>query len=245
MQVHVTHAKAGGIRLVFFPGERTSHGAVLGAIYVIGGKGERFEAAGGPRTGFKRATDGGHTGEPTPAGRYTLGPKQHVVTSSWPMSTIPFGAALRLNKGEVEWENDAQPGIWHVATGPSGAVTRAFTAFMQRSGQSVSLKDAVEAVRDIFVDRPTGTLLFTVWKQNDFGRWGWNLRNARGAGTAYFIHTTPDDEAETEARKAFFLANSHGCIHIRPIDRDKMIALGYLKQGVEFDVRSYDEKGPP
>jgi hypothetical protein len=241
MQVHVTHAAA-GVRLVFFPGERLAHGATVGAIYVIGGKGESFEAAGGPPTPFKDR--GGHTGEPTPVGHYMLGPKRHVVAPSWPKSAIPYGAALRLHNGECEYADDAHPGDWHLATGPSGVVTQAAIAFKRRDGISVDVHDVTKLVRNIFIDPTTGTLRFTEWKMNDFGRWGWNLMTSRG-GTAYFIHTTPDDEAATEDKKAFFLANSHGCIHIRPNDRDTMISLGYLKQGVGFEVRSYDEKGPP
>lgn len=241
MRVRIKHASV-GVRLVFFPGEKLSHGQMVGTIYVIGGKGERYEAAGGPPKPFK--DHGGHTGEPTPKGHYTLGPKQHVIAPSWPNSAIPYGATLRIHNGECEYESDTRPGVWHVVTGPTGVVTQAVIAFARRDGTKVNVKEVTEKVRGAFIDPKTNTLRFTEWKANDFGRWGWNLRN-KGGGTAYFIHTTPDDEAATEDKKAFFLANSHGCIHIRPRDRDEMIKLGYLKQGVGFEVRSYDEKGPP
>jgi lipoprotein-anchoring transpeptidase ErfK/SrfK len=84
----------------------------------------------------------------------------------------------------------------------------------------------------------------TTWEKNDFGRWGWNLRS-HGQPTAYYIHTTPDDEHATAEGKEVFLDNSHGCVHLKPKERDMLIDAGVLKEGVEFEVRRYDEKGPP
>ena len=229
-----------GVRLVFFPGERTSGRTLLGTIYVIGGHGERFSAAGGPLTGYQDR--GGHTAESTPPGRYTLGTKVHVTTSSWPMSVIPFGATLRLRAdGEVEFSSDGTR--FRLATGPKGEVTTAQMAFLQRDGKKPQLATVVLQVRRIFVDPASNTLRATTWEANDFGRWGWNLKRG-GQRTAYYIHTTPEDERATAAGQAIFLANSHGCIHLVPTERDQMIGLGYLHPGVDFEVRPYNETGP-
>jgi hypothetical protein len=84
----------------------------------------------------------------------------------------------------------------------------------------------------------------SVWLLNDFGRWGWNLRR-HGHRSPYFIHTTPEDEAATAAGRAVFLANSHGCVHLIPLERDRMMAQRFLKEGTEFEVRRYGEIGPP
>jgi hypothetical protein len=229
-----------GVRLVFFPGERMDGSTTEGTIYVIGGAGESMVAAGGPPTG--RNDRGGHTVEPTPAGNYVLGPRIHVVAPSWPMSAIPWGAALRINSaGEVEFE--ASPGNWKVATGPNGVVTNAKIAFAKRDKLNPKLADVVAAVRNVFIDS-AGKLRSATWDRNDFGRWGWNLlRN--GAGTAYFVHTTPADEHATEQGRAVFLLNSHGCVHLEPNERDRLMKAGYLKQGVPFEVRPYTETGPP
>jgi hypothetical protein len=229
------------IRLVFFPGERAVNGTTLGTIYVIGGRGERFAAAGGGLAGFKDR--GGHTAERTPAGRYTLGPKKHVTTLSWPMSSIPFGAPLRLTTtGEAEYQQET--GAWRLATGPRGVVTLAELAFLNRDQIHPNVAELVADVRQIFIDSVTRTLRMTTWRLNDFGRWGWNLRRG-GMPTAYFIHTTPESEAATASGQAVLLANSHGCIHLVPADRDRMEEAGYLKEGVEFEVRRYAEHGPP
>jgi hypothetical protein len=226
-----------GVRLVFFPGERTEGYTTVGTIYVIGAHGESTKAAGGPPVG---ADDrGGHTIEPTPAGDYVLGPRIHVVAPSWPTSVIPWGAALRVTAaGEVEYQ--LGPRYWQLATGPHGTVTQASMAFIRRSKMKPDLATVVAQVRNLFIDPKTGNLWKPTWERNDFGRWGWNLiRN--GQGTPYFVHTTPKDEATSAQGKVVFLANSHGCIHLIPSERDRLMNAGYLKEGVHFEVRPYTE----
>lgn len=230
-----------GVRLIFFPGERLAGSATVGTIYVIGGHGESITAAGGPPVG--RYDRGGHTIEPTPAGNYVLGPRIHVVAPSWPFSTIPWGAALRINaSSEVEFE--AAPGKWQPATGPSGAVVKGFMTFLSKDGKHPKLGDVIAGVRDVFIDPGTKKLLTATWEKNDFGRWGWNLLQ-NGHRTAYFVHTTPENEHASAQGKAVFLLNSHGCIHLVPNERDRLMKAGYLKEGVPFEVRSYKEIGPP
>jgi hypothetical protein len=241
MTVKVTgHA---GVRLIFFPGERIQGATTVGAIYVVGGKGESIKAAGGPPTGYKDPMQGGHTAEPTPPGNYVLGPRIHVTTAGWPFSVIPWGAGLRLNAaGEVEYEK--LPRVWRPATGLKGDVTVATLAYQRRSGLKPDIKVVNDQTRGVFIDPATGKLRSATWEKNDFGRWGWNLRRG-GHPTAYYVHTTPQDEHATAQKKAVLLSNSHGCIHLVPAERDRLINAGFLKQGVPFEVRPYSETGPP
>jgi hypothetical protein len=234
-----------GVRLVFFPGERTSGSTLLGTIYVIGGHGEAISAAGGPAVAGSVPHQGGHTFEPTPPGLYTLGPKRHVIAPSWTASAIPWGASLRINSaGEVEYQDDSGTGGWHLVTGPRGVLTQAYFEFKRRSGVPVSMAAAITAMRNALIDPATAALRVSTWELNDFGRWGWNLHQG-GKPTAYFIHTTPDDERTSAAGSVVNLANSHGCVHVKPKDRDDFIGKGYLNEGVEFEVRPYSETGPP
>jgi hypothetical protein len=150
---------------------------------------------------------------------------------------------LRINSDdEVEFE--AAPNTWRLATGPKGVVVQATLSFYQRDKLKVKLADVIRDARLNFVDPATNALWSTTWKKNDFGRWGWNLL-LNGHPTAYYIHTTPDDEATSAQGKAVFLGNSHGCIHLVPSERDRLMSLGYLKQGIPFEVRPYTEVGPP
>lgn len=250
LEVHVI-GSVHGFRLVFFPGERAIGSTVMGTIYVIGGGGEHFSAAGG--LPFFKKDRGGHTAEPTPAGHYTVGQKRHVTTTSWVASVVPWGAALRLTKDhEVEFK--ALDGKWHMATGPKGEVVQAQIQWLARenkhvggtyNGKTITLEGINEGIKKkLFIDEATGDLQSPTYRWNDFGRWGWNLL-LRGAPTSYYIHTTAQDEQATEAHHDVLLGNSHGCIHLIPVERDRMEKLGYLKPGVDFEVRRYNEQGPP
>jgi hypothetical protein len=245
MKVVVTGSSR--IKLVFFPGERDVGGAVMGMIYVIGGKGEAIRAAGGPRVGYKDPAQAGHTAEPTPAGQYTLGPRKHVVTSGWVKSSIPWGATLRLNaRGDVEFQDDEGKGNWAPATGADGVLTKALFRWKTNMKEKTDLGKVDAELRAALINPATGALTVTTWEFNDFGRWGWQLM-LHGQGTPYFVHTTPLDERNYEAdpKTLADLTNSHGCIHIDPADRDDFIRKGYLNAGTEFEVRPYNESGPP
>ena len=57
-----------------------------------------------------------------------------------------------------------------------------------------------------------------------------------------FIHTTPGNEADTLQAKPVILSESHGCIHVKPVDIDAMISSGYLRPGNVVEVHPYTEK---
>jgi hypothetical protein len=260
MDVEVTHGSA-GIKLIFFPGEQKvkedpadALSMPHGSIYVIGGKGERYEAVGGVKSNL--GATGGHTSNITPKGLYTLGPREHVVAPSWYNSIIPWGTKLWINidlqthKEECVYE--AKPHDWRLLTGPRGALTLARIKFevstlaSEKKATSIGparRKELEDEMRYTVIDPATGKLRSVQWVWNDFGQWGWNLRR-KGGRTIYFVHTTPLTERPQTPGDAALLT-SHGCVHIHPVDRDQMMERGYLKEGVSFEVRSYDEKGPP
>ena len=87
------------------------------------------------------------------------------------------------------------------------------------------------------------------WDQNDFGNWGFDMTQ-NGKRTQYFVHTTPTDEHDSAAHEAdkkepdVTLANSHGCVHIKPVDRAEMMTKGFLQAGVKMSVKKYGVVGP-
>jgi hypothetical protein len=173
-----------------------------------------------------------------PAGRYVLDRAEHHTSGGWPNSVVPWGARIREVDGIVQFELGSR---WEAASGTSGKVTLAYVRFFQRSGRPVTPVIASRHARQMFYDSKTGQLV-PRWLQNDFGKWSWNLKQ-NGVRTVFFIHTTPEDEAAGDS--PFDLQQSHGCLHIRPKDRDVMVARRYLAEGVEVIVKRYDERLPP
>jgi len=61
---------------------------------------------------------------------------------------------------------------------------------------------------------------------------------------AKLIHTTPDNEAETAAGQPVNLLDSHGCIHIKPLDRDVFQRRGAFANGNFLTIHSYKASLP-
>lgn len=251
------------VRLVLYPGEgvRTfvysSTGkkydladeklvTYYGRIYVVGGRGESYEAVAGPPPGVKGDTRGGHRAGSTPKGWFILAKKEHHTTLNWPMSSIAYGSDLRIGTdGLVEY---LHVGNWLKANGPHGTWTKATKIFNQRDNLGAIITDedlkafhkaAYNAKREL---RPE-------WILNDFGEWAWNLTRG-GKRTPFYLHTTPSDEfymrAPAEVEKFHeLIGQSHGCVHVLPKDRNEMMQRGYLRAGVPLLVMPYNRKGPP
>lgn len=268
---HFNHRHAPGIhhharphvRLVIYPGERVERHleikngkavtveVLVGHIYVLGGHGESYPIAAGPKRA-KLDEASGHMAGPTHPGHYRLGVREHHTTKNWPSSTIPWGATLRKGAdGEVEFSSDGTR--WTKVTGPHGVTTEAqirmWRNMLAQKGAHMDAAElrrlAIRRVRQAFLDEK-GDLVVNVWLKNDFGVWSWRLHDLGSKHrNAYFIHTTPDNEAADAAGRAFFLGQSHGCIHVRPKDRNEMMERGYLKPGTRVDVKRYGAIGPP
>jgi hypothetical protein len=198
-----------------------------------------YEIAAGPWVSKNIPDSGGHSRGKTPSGHYVLDGAEHHVTQNWPASVVPWGAAIREEKGVIEYQVH---GTWRKATGPTGSVTVAIKLFATRSHKHLTAEQVEKFARAIFLDS-AGNLV-TSYERNDFGKWSWNLKK-RGVRTAYYIHTTPENELAAKMGASFTLETSHGCVHIRPADRDEMVHKGYLKRGVPVEVRAYGESGPP
>lgn len=70
---------------------------------------------------------------------------------------------------------------------------------------------------------------------------GNGVLDGKEALSGQMFHTTPDNEAQTANGEKVILAPSHGCIHLKPADRDRLSALGAFKPGTKFIVHRYDE----
>ena len=55
------------------------------------------------------------------------------------------------------------------------------------------------------------------------------------------FHTTPDNEASPAAS----MYESHGCIHLRPAQRDRMMNAGGFRRGMPLVIHTYSERFSP
>jgi len=91
------------------------------------------------------------------------------------------------------------------------------------------------------------------WVFNDFGPWAVRYYedtnhdgrlDGKEALSGEMIHTTPLDEAANAKGVRVTLGSSHGCIHVSPRGRDKMLAAGAFKRGTLLVIHSYEEQLP-
>jgi hypothetical protein len=234
-------AKASDVRLVFYPGEFEDLGAWKTTIDAAK---QAAADAGDPSMAYRylenvpdgtgriyvkhkgnivakmdarggppfKIQDGTHTADPSRAGTYALGATAPHRTDNWTMSQIRWGAKLReTGDGEVEFQ-DPGSSKWKVAT-----------------GDNPDIKEAIP--KGEFYE---GGVLAKEWTKNDFGKVSWRIQNSPGL----FIHTTPTDEHNLLSTDD--MSYSHGCLHIDPVERDEMMARGFLQGGVTLEIKKYD-----
>lgn len=196
-----------------------------GTIYVElrGNIVDAIQARGGPP--FAMKDHDGHTADPSRPGAYKLGAGKSVITSSWANSQIAWDAPLRGDvDGRVQFKNPGED--WQYANGP---------------------KRRIKPIDESFLYERDGTVRKT-WRGNDFGEAGFQVIGSPGL----FIHTSPDTEEtlrqEEESRRVHSplqLDHSHGCLHVEPYDRNRLMKTGYLQKGVTLVIKRYEETLDP
>lgn len=175
--------------------------------------------------------DGGMRPQPTTPGTYVISGWRPYQTHSWELSQIPWGTELQLDP-------TGQHLLYHTGTMPNA----------WRPLESIIPEATLDWVRRNFQDLwgydrrydPDGDGIPDVWVFNDFGPVAINYfrdtnRNRkRDPGEKMMgemIHTTPQDEGNTDQGKPVTLTPSHGCIHVRPADLAGLLSRGAVKVG--------------
>lgn len=172
-----------------------------------------IDVRGGPPIKLNHGPD--HTAAPSTPGEYTLAQGKPHRTDAWYNSQIRWGAEIREHDHEIEFRDPGER-TWKIATG-------------KRSDLATPME------RDDFLE---GGAVVTEWKKNEFGPISWNLRR-KGKKTAMYVHTTEDDEKDTVNNLDPTLACSHGCLHVKPAQRDLMMQSGYFQKGVKLTIKKY------
>ena len=192
-----------------------------------------YDAFGGPETEYL-AQDGFMAG-PTDPGSYRVaycGRHSSRRYATW--SKIPWGAPLKEDE-------------------KSGELLVRFEGRWQRvvdlTGKTKN--DIIQANEDLYRIRAVPPK----WVFNDFGHItcyffedkNKNKKFDRGLEKIHgeFFHPTPRDEALTVRGKHVDLTESHGCIHLRPLDVDHMIKSGFMKKGTLVVIHEYSVRAIP
>lgn len=192
---------------------------------------DRYMAFGGPNVAFK-AGDGFVAG-PTDQGTFAIAYcAPHSSARYGKYSKIRWGSPLReTSPGNVEVLHE---GAW-------------------RKLSSFSMAPSVDEIKEYNFDLYGEREVPKTWVFNDFGHLTCYYfkdlnKNGKIDGKekvhGEFIHTTPDNEAQTAKGEDVVLEESHGCIHVKPADIDDMDTKKYLNRGTLLVVHSYSSKAP-
>jgi hypothetical protein len=191
----------------------------------------KYDAVGGPEVA---AIGGdGFTAGPTDAGRYRVaycGKHSSRRYATW--SKIKWGTEIKEEGGNVLVKHK---GKW---TALSNLTT-------------VDKDDLVNYYEELYGKKE----LPKKWVFNDFGHMTCYFYKDRNKNRRLdadkgekvhgeFFHTTPRTEAETDLGLPVLLDESHGCIHVKPNDIDKMIKSGHMKSGNSVVIHGYRERMP-
>lgn len=170
---------------------------------------------------------------PTNPGRYVIWKIAPYKTPTWPFSRIRWGARLMpdpRDPDDVLFEES--PGRW-ASVYKTAHITRA-----QVEGRHYELYKTYQVPR--------------TWVFNDFGRIAiryFRDRNHNGQLDAdehlegEMFHATAENERDAvEHPDKMPMFNSHGCIHLKPAQRDKLIKAGIFARGRILVIHKYDEK---
>ncbi len=177
----------------------------------------------------------------TTPGIYVISGWAPYRTQSWDLSRIPWGTELRLD-----------------ATGRHLLYKTGLSSHPWRPLESIIPGATVAFVRREFealwggnrrYDRD-GDGVPEAWVLNDFGPVAINYfrdlnRNRKlDVGERVMgemIHTTPDNQGQTDQGIAVEMGYSHGCIHVRPADLTRLLSVGAFKVGELLVVHGLDE----
>jgi hypothetical protein len=229
-----THQSAHGKRvrksLHFYPGEKQ-------LLWVVGGDVEiRAEAWGGENP-KPNEVDPVMKPRRTTAGTFIIHTYAPYRTKTWAWSNVRWGTPIK--------------------PGPNNTVlylnlaTRVWTTMKDRHGNEFTQDEVLKAHWGNY-----GKTAFpTTWQLNDFGPFSiryFKDKNHDGKldGDEHLsgemIHTSPENEGQAlQGDDKVKLKSSHGCIHVKPRDREFFKQAGAFKRGTKFVIHRYEEVIPP
>ena len=191
----------------------------------------RTEARGGPASTVNtRSLGQPMNAQPTTAGRFVIYGRVPYQTRTWALSRIRWGTPLRDSGTDILYKDGSR---WQSVYQTTGA-TRAWVMDHYKELYGV------RRVPDTWVFNDFGPMAVRYFK--DMNHNGKLDKNEHLSGE--MLHTTADNEAEFALSGTTSLGDSHGCVHMKPDQRDRLNSLGAFNRGVPFVVHKYSETYP-
>jgi hypothetical protein len=216
-----TGARGDEAQLHFYPGDKRLI-FFLGLKVVLD-----VEAWGGPDEVQPKRAGERFPPAPTTPGRFRIGWIGQYLTPTWKLSQLAWGTPIKRDpKSDSDFLYQVGPGRWR--------------SVKQKTG--VGADELVEEYERLTLKRGVPDK----WVFNDFGpiavRYYRDKNNNRKQDkdeplSGEMFHTTPDNEVNPRAP----LGLSHGCVHVRPSDRDRLIQNGAFKIGTLLVIHRYGE----
>lgn len=198
---------------------------------------QEYDGHGGPSSEVMGGD--GHAMTSTRAGRYVVGAiEKHVSYGKYKaMSGIAWGTEMRVVNDVIMIKKGA---AWIKLTDVNSEWAKYKT---NQKGVTDFIKSEYHRYYQKYMvpDR---------WVFNDFGHVSvkyftdlnnnWK-RDGKESFLGDFFHTTPGDEARSARKLPVTLSESHGCVHVKPLDIDTLIGNGYIKVGHTIEVHPYNE----
>ena len=184
----------------------------------------------------------------TTAGTYVVQSFAPYQTKTWQWSRLAWGTPLRVEGDNRLLFYDARTDKWRRVDEVIPEVTLADI----RERFLALYKDGKDSDDRWRYDRD-GDGIPDQWIFNDFGPYALryfvdrNRNRTLDAGESLMgemIHTTVEDEAHSLRGMSVALQHSHGCIHIRPADREGMVRAGAFRRGTLLIVHKSGEMIP-
>ena len=183
--------------------------------------------------------------QPTTPGTYVIAKYEPYVTKTWKYSRIPWGTPLALDpSGEYV--------LYKGGTGTNRWLR------LDRLMPGMNAEQVRSRYRDLYgsnlrINDSNGDGIPDTWVFGDFGPYAVryfrdrNRNRKLDAGESLMgemIHTTPENEAQTAQKQPVQLEDSHGCIHVKPVDRDRFLRLRAFTPGYLLVVHAPSEVVP-
>jgi hypothetical protein len=179
----------------------------------------------------------------TTPGNYVIYSVAPYVTKTWKQSRIAWGTRLRLSPDgrDLLYETGGSNPLWASATKKCEVtIDELRLIYGELYGTSGRYDPDGDNLPDRWIYSAFGPLAVRYFRDLN----GNKRLDGKERLSGEMFHTSPDTEAAQLLKLPSNLGESHGCIHISPVDRDRFLKAHAFDRGVDLVIHTYEESVP-